>query len=84
MSYDAYNEFATAVKTEMSLLDYEQQLEILTIVVSAIKNNNKNTPAEKFLKLSLDGNESAEEILENIKDSRKNSLRFEAENALFD
>lgn len=84
MSYDAYNEFATAVKTEMSLLDYEQQLEILTIVVSAIKNNNKNTPAEKFLKLSWDGNESAEEILENIKDSRKNSLRFEAENALFD
>ena len=84
MSYDAYNEFATAVKTEMSLLDYEQQLEILTIVVSAIKNNKKNTPAEKFLKLSWDGNESAEEILENIKDSRKNSLRFEAENALFD
>ena len=36
MSYEAYNKFATAFKNEIQEFDYEQQLEILTIVVSAM------------------------------------------------
>ena len=84
MSYDSYNKFATAVKEEISQLDYEQKLEILTIVVSALHNENKSSPAEKFLKLSWEGDESAEYLLSEIEKNRMNSNRFEAQNALFD
>lgn len=41
MSYETYNAFATTVKEEMPLLDYEQQLEILTIVISAMNVRKK-------------------------------------------
>lgn len=41
MSYEAYNEFATAVKEEMPLLNYEEQLGILTIVVNAMSSKKK-------------------------------------------
>ena len=44
MGQEAYNKFATAVKEEMPLLNYQQQLEILTIVVSAM-NIRKKTEA---------------------------------------
>ncbi len=44
MSYETYSKFATAVKEEMPLLDYQQQLEILTIVVSAMKSQKENQP----------------------------------------
>ena len=46
MSYEAYNVFATAVKNEISRLDYEQQLGILTIVVEAM-NQKKRTKSDK-------------------------------------
>lgn len=42
MSFEAYNKFATAVKEEMSLLNYEEQLGILTIVVNAMNSRKKN------------------------------------------
>ena len=41
MSYDAYNTFANAVQAEMQQLNYEQQLGILTIVVSAMNQRKK-------------------------------------------
>lgn len=41
MSFEAYNKFATAVKEEMSLLNYEEQLGILTIVVNAMNSRKK-------------------------------------------
>lgn len=54
MSYEAYNSFATAVKEEMPLLDYEQQLEILTIVVSAMNTRKKTASVmSKDEKLAL-------------------------------
>ncbi len=40
--------------------------------------------SNQFLKLSWQGNESAEEILDTIQKDRANSARFETENALFD
>ena len=45
MSYEAYNAFATAVQEEMQRLDYEEQLGILTIVVTAMNNKKKQVPA---------------------------------------
>ena len=44
MGHEAYNKFATAVKEEMPLLNREQQLEILTIVVTAMNAQNANQP----------------------------------------
>ena len=42
MRYDSYNKFATAVQTEIQELNYEQQLNILSIVIAAM---NKKSPA---------------------------------------
>ncbi len=54
MSYDAYNKFATAVKEEMPLLNYEEQLGILTIVVNAMNSKKRETPTmSKEEKLAL-------------------------------
>lgn len=54
MSYEAYNAFATAVQKEMQRLDYEEQLGILTIVVTAMNNKKKQVPAmSREEKLSL-------------------------------
>ena len=51
MSYESYNAFATAVKNEIQELDYEQQLGILTIVVSAM-NRLKKSPVKTERKRS--------------------------------
>ncbi len=45
MRYEAYNAFAITVQKEMQRLDYEEQLEILTIVVTAMNNKKKQAPA---------------------------------------
>lgn len=45
MSYEAYNAFAATVQNEIQQLDYEEQLGILTIVVTAMNNKKKQVPA---------------------------------------
>lgn len=42
MSHDAYTSFAEKVQTQMQTLDYEEQLGILTIVVSAMNQKKKS------------------------------------------
>lgn len=54
------------------------------VLIVVDEKDDIETPAQKFLKLSWAGDESADEILETINSSRVNSTRFEAENALFD
>ena len=54
------------------------------VLIVVEETDDSETPAQKFMKLSWEGNESADEILETINRSRINSTRFEAENALFD
>ena len=76
MGYDAYNKFATAVKEEMPLLDYQQQLEILTIVVSAMNGKKKNLPEmSQEKKLAL---------FEKFKGSLKVPANFDARNEYLD
>lgn len=78
----SYEIFEKALDT----LTKEQQTVIYNLIVSLGKLNSREdeeTPAQKFLKLSWDGNESADEILENIGQSRVNSERFGENNALF-
>ena len=43
MNYESYNQFATVVQTEIQELNYEQQLNILAIIISAM---NKKTPSK--------------------------------------
>lgn len=54
------------------------------VLIVVDEKDDTETPAQKFLKLSWAGSETADEILENIGNARANSNRFEAENALFD
>ena len=78
-----YDNFEKALAT----LTKEQQTAVYNLIVSLGKLNSREddeTPAQKFLKLSWDGNESADEILKNIGHSRVNSERFGENNALFD
>ena len=78
-----YEIFEKALDT----LTKEQQTVVYNLIVSLGKLNSREddeTPAQKFLKLSWDGNESADEILKNIGQNRVNSERFGENNALFD
>ena len=54
------------------------------VLIVVDDSNDTETPAQKFLKLSWAGNESADEILKNIGQNRVNSERFGENNALFD
>lgn len=54
------------------------------VLIVVDDSNDTETPAQKFLKLSWEGPESADEILEKINSNVSNSNRFEADNALFD
>ena len=79
----SYEIFEKALDT----LTKEQQTVVYNLIVSLGKLNSREddeTPAQKFLKLSWAGNESADEILKNIGQSRVNSERFGENNALFD
>lgn len=44
MTKESYTTFAEKVQTEMQNLDYEEQLGILTIVVSAMNQKEKSSP----------------------------------------
>ena len=73
MSYESYNAFATTVKDEMPRLNYEQQLEILTIVVNAMNRGKKNgSPMSKDDKLVL-----FNELRGCIKDANQINVRNE-------
>ena len=54
------------------------------VLIVVDENKDEETPAQKFLKLSWTGNESADEILSEIEKKRVNSNRFGENNALFD
>ena len=54
------------------------------VLIVVDDTSDTETPAQKFLKLSWEGTESADDILESISSNRSNSKRFEAGNALFD
>ena len=54
------------------------------VLIVVDENENDETPAQKFLKLSWAGNESADEILSEIGKERVNSSRFGENSALFD
>ena len=44
MSYEAYTAFAEKVENEIQTLDYEQQMGILTIVISAMNKKKQPVP----------------------------------------
>ena len=45
MSHEVYDTFAATVQNEMQRLDYEEQLGILTIVVTAMNSRKTQAPA---------------------------------------
>lgn len=61
--------------------DFKPRQQVLIVVN---ETEDKETPAQKFLKLSWTGEESADEILSGIENNRVNSSRFGESNALFD
>lgn len=77
----AYYDGKTFIPLQKHTFKPSQQV---LIVVDEDENVDTGTPAQKFLKLSWEENESAEEILETIEKGRHNSERFEAENEFFD
>ncbi len=76
MSFEAYNKFATAVKEEMSLLNYEEQLGILTIVVNAMNSRKKSEPPIS--------NEEKFSLYEKFKGSMKVGADFDAKKELME
>ena len=76
MSFEAYNKFATAVKEEMSLLNYEEQLGILTIVVNAMNSRKKTEPPIS--------NEEKISLYEKFKGSMKVGADFNTKNELME
>ena len=70
MSYEAYNAFAATVQNEIQQLDYEEQLGILTIVVSAMNSKKRQSPTmSREKKLAL---------FERFKGSMKVPANFDA------
>ncbi|MBQ1181701.1 MAG: DUF104 domain-containing protein [Treponema sp.] len=61
--------------------DFKPRQQVLIVVN---ETEDKETPAQKFLKLSWTEEESADEILSGIENNRVNSGRFGESNALFD
>ena len=61
--------------------DFKPRQQVLIVVD---ETEDKETPAQKFLKLSWTGAESADEILSGIENNHVNSERFGECNALFD
>lgn len=60
---------------------FKPQQQVLIVVDDDLQFEESNI--ESFLKLSWAGSESADEIIESIESDRKDSLRFEDKNALF-
>ena len=61
--------------------DFKPRQQVLIVVD---ETEDKETPAQKFLKLSWTEEESADESLSGIENNRVNSGRFGESNALFD
>ena len=62
--------------------------EVISIIEKYLSNPSvyKSNPTREFIALSgaWDDSRSADEIIDSIKKSRKNSKRFKSENVLFD
>jgi len=62
--------------------------EVISIIEKYLSNPMvyKNNPTKEFIALSgaWDDNRNADEIIDSIKKSRKNSERFKSENVIFD
>lgn len=61
--------------------------EVIVMIESYIGNPKQTSTAistEEFLNLSWHGSESADELIDDIRKSRKNSTRFGSQNDLFD
>ena len=54
------------------------------VLIVVDDSQDLESPAQKFLRLSWQGDESADEILSTMQSGRINSNRFGDENALFD
>lgn len=65
----------------MQNYSFRPQQKVLIVVD---EDDNDETAAKKFLQLSWQGDETADDILSDIKDRHVQSRRFGAENALFD
>ena len=77
---------SNALKEEIDELSYEDQLDLITFIVSSLKSKRKvveENAAQKFLKLSIDDSRSAEEIIADMRTSRQ-SVRFGENDVLFD
>ncbi len=61
---------------------FRPQQQVLIVVDEEVKE--EESAAQKFLKLSWQGDESAEELLDIMQKGRVNSERFETKNAIFD
>lgn len=75
MSYEAYNAFATAVKEEISLMNHEEQLGILTIIVNAMNSRKQESAISNAEKISL---------FEKFKGSMKVGDNFDAKKELME
>ncbi|MBN1294723.1 MAG: antitoxin [Candidatus Latescibacteria bacterium] len=79
-----YSSLKTIAKQENRSISQE----VITILEKYISNPSlfDTNPTKDFLSLSgsWDDNRSSEEIIKSIKKNRKNSKRFDSENALFD
>lgn len=79
-----YSSLKTIAKKENRSISQE----VITILEKYISNPSlfDTNPTKDFLSLSgsWDDNRSSEEIIKSIKKNRKNSKRFDSENALFD
>ena len=80
-SVQAYYDGKTFIPIEN--YTFKPQQRVLIVVDDSDEEEDSQTVAEKFLQLSWSEDETAEEILSNINDSRKNSKRFGEENAFF-
>jgi hypothetical protein len=75
-----YEALKTLAKKERRSISQE----VIVIIESYISNPKRTAieSTEEFLNLSWHGNESADEIIDNIKKQRKNSWRFGNQNDL--
>ena len=77
-----YEALKTLAKKERRSISQE----VIMMIESYISNPKRTAleSTEEFLNLSWHGNESADEIINNIRKKRKNSRRFGKQNDLFD
>ena len=71
-------------RTFVPLQDFAFKPSQQVLIVVDEETSQSETPVDLFLKLSWQGDESAEEILSAVQSSRKNSSRFGETNEFFD